>query len=356
MIQIYGKTKEAFCKELLLELGKGEVYAKRLYQSWMARGKLLSEEEVEPQARKLLRELTSRVDFSLPAVETPRNQGQTHKYLLRLHDGLAVEFVVIPMQAGATLCISSQVGCLKGCRFCSTGTMGLVRQLTREEIVSQVYHAIHTLGVKIRNIVFMGMGEPFDNYAAVMQAVAVLTDPYGIGLGPRHISVSTSGVVDKIYKFADEADEAINLAISVNAPTDEIRTKIMPVNRKWNMSALKEAMRYYLQSPRREILAEYVLLAGVNDGEEHAHLLCDYLENLRVKINVIPYNAGIQSRFTTPSQEAIDRFMTILRERKFCTLLRQTKGEKIMAACGQLVIANQPSSMEVSPSATGGGL
>ncbi|MBM3200884.1 MAG: 23S rRNA (adenine(2503)-C(2))-methyltransferase RlmN [Chlamydiae bacterium] len=337
MIHIYGKNKESFCKELTKDLGKGEIYAKKLYQAWMNQGRLLAEEEVEPQARKLLKELISRTDFSLPVVEMPMNQDQTYKYLLRLHDQLAVEFVVIPMQAGATLCISSQVGCLKGCRFCSTGTMGLIRNLETYEIVAQVYHAIHTLKNKIRNIVFMGMGEPFDNFDNVMQAISILTDPHGLALGKRHISVSTSGVVDKIYRFADEADEAINLAVSVNAPNDEIRTKIMPVNRKWNMASLKEAMQYYLKSPKREILAEYVLLAGVNDQDEHAHLLCDYLENLRVKINVIPYNSGVNSRFTTSSQERIDRFMQILRSRNFCTLLRQTKGEKIMAACGQLV-------------------
>ncbi len=337
MIHIYGKTKSEFCLALLQELGKGELYAKRLYQTWMRKGRLLEEEEVEPQARALLRELISRVDFSLSKIEMPLHQGETYKYILRLHDGLAVEFVVIPMLAGATLCISSQVGCLKGCRFCSTGTMGLVRSLEVEEIVSQVYHAIHTLKVEVRNIVFMGMGEPFDNYEAVMQAIRVLTDPHGINLGPRHISVSTSGVVDKIYRFADEADEALNLAVSVNAPNDEIRTKIMPVNRKWNMAKLKEAMEYYLRSPRREILAEYVLLEGVNDKLEDAIQLADYLSGLRVKINVIPYNAGVSTRFTTPSREAIDFFMNVLRDKGFTTLLRQTKGEKIMAACGQLV-------------------
>lgn len=336
MINIYQKTKSEFCKSLFEQLGKGEIYAKRLYQAWLRHGRLLQEEEVEPQARALLRELISRVDFSLPLIETPETQGATYKYILRLHDGLAVEFVVIPMQAGATLCISSQVGCLKGCRFCATGKMGLYRDLAVEEIVGQVYHAIHTIKANIRNIVFMGMGEPFDNYDAVMQAIRVLTDPYGINLGASHISVSTSGVVDKIYRFADEADEALNLAVSVNAPSDEVRTKIMPVNKQWNMQELKEAMQYYLRSPRREILVEYVLLEGVNDQIEDARKLCDYLEGLRVKINVIPYNAGLGARFKTPSSEVVEAFMIELRNRKFSTFLRQTKGEKIMAACGQL--------------------
>ena len=191
-------------------------------------------------------------------------------------------------------------------------------------------------GQNLTNIVYMGMGEPFDNYDTVMQAIRVLTDPYGINIGPSHISVSTSGVVDKIYEFANEANEALNLAVSVNAPSDEVRSKIMPVNKRWNMQDLKEAMQYYLRSERREILVEYVLLAGVNDQIEDAALLCDYLEGLRVKINVIPYNPGVGSKFATPAQEVIDSFIQELRNRKFCTLLRQTKGEKIMAACGQL--------------------
>jgi 23S rRNA (adenine2503-C2)-methyltransferase len=336
MINIYRKSKKEFCQSLFDHLGKGQIYAKRLYQTWMRHGRFLEEEEVEPQARALLRELIARVDFSLPVLETPTTQGATYKYILRLNDGFAVEFVVIPMQAGATLCISSQVGCLKGCRFCATGKMGLYRNLEVEEIIAQVYHAIHTIKAPIRNIVFMGMGEPFDNYDNVMQAIRVLTDPYGINIGPSHISVSTSGVVDKIYEFANEANEALNLAVSVNAPSDEVRSKIMPVNKRWNMQDLKEAMQYYLRSERREILVEYVLLAGVNDQIEDAALLCDYLEGLRIKINVIPYNPGVGAKFATPAQEVIDSFIQELRNRKFCTLLRQTKGEKIMAACGQL--------------------
>lgn len=335
-VSIYSHTKDSFCECLAEKLGKGALHARKIYQAWMQQGRFVSPEEVEPQAKELLLALLEATDTSLPPFQPQSVARETYKYLLLLEDGLEVEFVAIPMKSGITLCISSQVGCLKGCRFCETGKMGLLRQLSVREIVAQVYHAKYSLNLEVRNIVFMGMGEPFDNYDNVMQAIRVLTDPHGLSFGPRHITVSTSGVVDKIYRFADEADHAIGLAVSVNAPTDAIRTKLMPVNRKWNMAALREAMVYYLRSPRREILAEYVLLAGINDRPEDIEHLARYLEGLRLKVNVIPYNAGSFARFAPPDQETIDRFVSELRGRGFTTLLRTTKGEKIMAACGQL--------------------
>jgi 23S rRNA (adenine2503-C2)-methyltransferase len=199
-----------------------------------------------------------------------------------------------------------------------------------------VFYARFELKRGIRNIVFMGMGEPFDNYDAVMQAVAVLTDAGGLGFGPSRITVSTSGKVDAILRMNQEADPALNLAVSVNAPTDEIRNRIMPVNREWNLAELKNAMMQYCQHPRREILIEYVLLKGINDSLESADLLAEYLRGLRVKVNLIPYNPQTRDRFAPPEEVQREAFLKRMRDHGYQTLLRGTKGQKIMAACGQL--------------------
>ena len=240
------------------------------------------------------------------------------------------------MQSGGTLCVSSQVGCRMGCAFCETGRMGLLRNLTTEEIVSQIFVAKHHLKFSIRNIVFMGMGEPFDNYDNVMQAVRVLTDPKGFGFGKRHITVSTSGCVDGIECLMAEPEETPNLAVSINAPIEELRNRLMPVNKKYNLERLYQAMKAYCQTTGREILVAYVLLKDVNDTLEHADLLARYLEGLDVKVNVIPYNPQSRDRFSPPEEAVIEEFTQHLRSKGLYTLRRVTKGRDIMAACGQL--------------------
>ncbi len=308
-----------------------------LYAEWFRRGDLDGLWVlIEPQAVKLVKEIIEATSFVLPELAGEQEEGETVKFLLRFSDGLESESVLIPMDSGITLCISSQVGCRMGCAFCETGRMGLIRNLTVEEIVAQVFYACFLLKRTVRNIVFMGMGEPFDNYDAVMQAVRVLTDASGLRFGPSRITISTSGKVEEIYRFIEEADPALNLAVSVNAPSDVVRNKLMPVNRTWDMQALKEAMRAYCSHPRREIFAEYVLIQGVNDSLDQADQLADYLEGLRVKVNLIPYNPQRRDRFAPPEDAQKEAFLQRLRERGYHTLLRGAKGQKIMAACGQL--------------------
>lgn len=240
------------------------------------------------------------------------------------------------MESGVTLCISSQVGCRMGCAFCETGRMGLIRHLSTAEIVMQVFLAVHTLKAKVRNIVFMGMGEPLDNYDHVLQAIRVLSDPNALALGESRITVSTSGLVDKIYQLIEDFPPAVNLAVSVNASNDMIRQKIMPVNRKWDMNQLRKAMDLYCSHPRRQILAEYVLIKDVNDSIENAKELADYLRGLKVKVNLIPYNPQSRDRFAPSPNEKIEDFIATLRQEGYQVLIRKTKGQDIMAACGQL--------------------
>lgn len=338
---IFQCTQQEYVDKMAALLKRGRRHAALLYAEWFRKGRwegLL--DKVEPQARALVEEMVALTDFSLPILKKNYEEAETHKFLLEFEDGEQSESVLIPMQSTArryTLCLSSQVGCRMGCTFCTTGSMGLIRHLTRAEIVAQVFFARFVLKVTPANLVFMGMGEPFDNYEEVIGAVRILTDPKGYGLGPSRITISTSGRVDGIYRMIDEVDPALNLAVSVNAPNDAVRKKIMPVNRKWDMAALKEAMRAYCQHPRRKIFVEYVLIQGVNDSLDNAEELADYLEGLRVTLNLIPYNLQpLQVRFFPPEEAQMQRFLERMRARGYLSLIRGTKGRAIMAACGQL--------------------
>jgi 23S rRNA (adenine2503-C2)-methyltransferase len=251
------------------------------------------------------------------------------------------------MQSGWTLCLSSQIGCRMGCRFCETGRLGLLRHLTTDEIVAQLACALHWFGKPIRNIVFMGMGEPMDNLEAVIPAIEIFSDEKGFAIGRRHITVSTSGHLEGLHAFTTRVRPHVNLAVSVIASNEDLRTRLMPVNRRWNMSQLYEAMKSYTIQTNREILVEYVLLKDLNDSPKHALELAHYLQGLKVKVNLIPYNRQSPSSkpatlqlgpddFYPAEETACELFAKILREKGYRTLLRKRKGHEIMAACGQL--------------------
>lgn len=330
-------TQENYCKSMFAQLGKGKQHAAKLYSSWMRQGKQLLPNEIEPQAEELLKQMLAQTDFSLPEISMIKQEGQTIKFLLKLKDGLESETVGIPMKTFRTLCVSSQIGCNMGCRFCETGKMGLIRSLSAKEIVAQLFYAKHHFKWSIRNIVFMGMGEPLDNLEAVLQAIMIMNDPAGLGISYRHITVSTSGHVESIERLTKEADPALNLAVSVNAPTDEIRNRLMPINRRWNLSQLKEAMQRYCDSSlRRIILIEYVMILGINDSLECAYQLGEYLRGLKVKVNLIPYNPQSRDIYMPSSEETVSAFASVLKKLGYRTLIRTSKGRSIMAACGQL--------------------
>lgn len=336
-ISLFSCTQDEYVQKVLKLFGKGAVHAKGIYSDALKKGFLDPHASwIEPQARSLAEEICKATDMSLPEISGSLQEGQVSKFLLKFADGLESESVLIPMKFGNTLCISSQVGCKMACAFCETGKMGLIRHLTVAEIVCQVFIARFVLKAEVRNLVFMGMGEPFDNYEAVMQAIHVLTCPMGLGIARSKITVSTSGRVEEIYRFAKDADPALNLAVSLNAPNDHIRSKLMPVNNSWDLSELKKAMVEYLKHPRREILIEYVLIDGVNDSTEHALEVAEYLKDLKVKVNLIPYNSQSKGRLKAPSEERMKAFREVLKEKGYQTLLRTTKGSSIMAACGQL--------------------
>ncbi|HEY2811631.1 MAG TPA: 23S rRNA (adenine(2503)-C(2))-methyltransferase RlmN [Rhabdochlamydiaceae bacterium] len=333
---IFSHTQKSFKETVYQRHGKGRIHAARLYSQWFRVGKLLPETWAEPQALPLVNKIIEETDFSFPQAFCEKVEGGTVKFFLNLDDGLASESVLIPMESGTTLCVSSQVGCAMGCAFCETGKMGLLRHLSCEEIVKQVFWARFGMQRDVRNIVFMGMGEPLDNYDAVLRAIDVLTDMGGMGMGKSRITLSTSGQVDRLYQLIDDLDPAVNLAVSINAPNDAVRNRLMPINRKWNMADLKKAMLKYCEHPRREIFIEYVLIQGITDSLAAAAELSEYLRGLRVKVNLIPYNPQKRDRFAPPDEAQREKFLHFMREKGYYTLLRSPKGQKIMAACGQL--------------------
>lgn len=266
--------------------------------------------------------------------------GELTKFVQRLPDGLETESVIIPMRMGErawfSLCVSSQVGCAMGCTFCETAQLGLLRNLTAADIVGQVVAARRVFGAEVKKIVFMGMGEPMDNLDAVLQAVRVLTDPSGLSISKRRVTISTVGRVDGIRRLASTGWQYLQLAVSLNAPNDEIRSRIMPINRAEPMALLREAMVGYPLRRNTYIMVEYVLIPGVNDRAEHARELADYLRPVKCCVNVIPYNPRLKSPWPAPADESVSAFLAALREAGQYCKRRATKGREQMAACGQL--------------------
>jgi 23S rRNA (adenine2503-C2)-methyltransferase len=268
--------------------------------------------------------------------------GETRKLALRLVDGRDVEAVLIPMGGGPergghyTVCVSSQVGCKMGCTFCHTATMGLVRQLAAHEIVGQVLAVQARTGRRPRNVVFMGMGEPLDNLDAVAQAVRVLTDVCGLAIAFDHITVSTVGRVDGIERLPELGLDRINLAISLSAPDDELRSRLMPVNRVYDLARLRAALVAFPLRPGRKFLISYVLIAGTNDAPEQAAALARWCAGMPVLVNLIPWNPIPGSSAQTASPARMADFHAELRRAGVQVRQRQTKGDAVMAACGQL--------------------
>ncbi|MCG8566849.1 MAG: 23S rRNA (adenine(2503)-C(2))-methyltransferase RlmN [Desulfobacterales bacterium] len=223
-----------------------------------------------------------------------------------------------------------------GCRFCPTGKMGLVRNLTVEEITGQLYNARHVLKKEIKNIVFMGMGEPFDNFDTVMQAVAVMKEQKGFDIAPRHITISTCGLVPGIEKLAAMDLPGLRLAVSINGPDNDIRSRIMPVNHAFPLEKLKAALEKFPLGPRGTFMFEYILIKDLNDGPDHARELAEFIHPLPVRLNLIPFNPVSGFDHTTPDDEALNQFAEILTQKGIFVIKRWSKGKSVSAGCGQL--------------------
>ncbi len=280
-------------------------------------------------------EYGSRLD-ALRLLESHRSQDGTVKYLFALQDGQRIETVMIPDAPRTTLCLSSQVGCAMGCGFCVTGSLGLQRNLSTAEIVDQACQVQKLLPPKqkITNLVFMGMGEPLANYDAVMGAISVFTDPNGLDFSHRRITLSTVGLVPQLRRLGRESP--INLAVSLHAPENGLRSQLMPVNRTHSLEKLMAACREYPLAPRKRITFEYILMGGLNDQPRHARQLVKLLEGIRAKINLIPLNPHEGCPFHRPEEEAVLHFQELVQKAGYTAIIRQSRGADIEAACGQL--------------------
>lgn len=262
------------------------------------------------------------------------SQTGTKKYLWELEDKNLIESVLIPEEKRKTICLSSQVGCSLGCTFCATATLGFTRNLDSFEIVSQVLDIIRDTGITPTNLVIMGMGEPLLNYDNLIKALDILHDPEGLALSHRRITISTAGLVPEIYRYTKEG-HPYKLAISLNAADDALRSKLMPINRKYPLNKLMKAAKEYTKTSGKRITFEYVLLNGVNDRPQDAEKLLRLLKGLKCKLNLIEYN-NTNSDFISPSKRRVQQFMKILRKLSAPVMLRSSKGDDIQGACGQL--------------------
>ena len=316
-------------------LGEPKFRAKQVF-AWLHRG-AVSFEAMTNLSRPLRETLDSLYFINKPTVarkQISRLDG-TIKYLWRLRDGNCVESVVMQYHHGNTVCISAEVGCPMGCKFCASTIGGLVRRLEPSELLDQVLFSQLDSGLAISNIVLMGIGEPLDNFDNVMRFLELVNSPDGMNIGMRHISLSTCGLVDKIEQLA-ERDLQLTLSVSLHSPDDESRSKIMPVNRRWPVDTLLSACRDYFAKTGRRISFEYTMIDGVSDSPEQAQLLAKKLAGMGAHVNMIPLNNVTESGLHTSSRQAIRRFQTILEENGVTATLRRTLGSDIDASCGQL--------------------
>ena len=332
---------------LVDRMGERPYRARQLFK-WLHAHGAASLDEMTDLPRAFRERLAGEARLETLAIDKMQQSADgTRKYRLRTRDGKLIESVYMPDVDAAdddeaevagirrTLCVSTQVGCAMGCTFCMTATMGLVRNLTAGEIVDQVHRVNADLGERsITNLVFMGMGEPLHNYANLLRALELLQHEEGLNIGHRRITVSTSGLVPNIARFGEETQ--VKLAVSLNATTDEQRARLMPVDRKWNIAALIDAVRKFPTRQGRRVTFEYVLLKGVNDTDEDAARLAQLLRGMPVKVNLIPYNENPGLGFGDPGAERLAAFRKVLQARDIPSMVRKNRGRDISAACGQL--------------------
>lgn len=323
-------------EEEIKALGQPKFKAKQIYL-WLHKNMVSSFDEMTNVSKQLRDTLNEEFEIYNCSIEKKlvSMYDETVKYLFRLNDGEYIESVAMKYKYGYTICVSSQVGCKMGCTFCASTIAGFIRNLTSSEILSQIYTAQKDLGIRISHIVLMGVGEPMDNYDNVIRFLKLVGDENGLNIGMRNISLSTCGVVDGIYKLLEEKLQ-ITLSISLHAPNDEIRSRTMPVNKKWNIDKLLKACRDYTKATSRRISFEYAMISGVNDSDECARELASRLRGMLAHVNLIPVNEVRETGYKKSNNDRIESFMSILNSRGINTTVRRTLGSDINASCGQL--------------------
>ncbi|AXI39888.1 23S rRNA (adenine(2503)-C(2))-methyltransferase RlmN [Bacillaceae bacterium ZC4] len=325
-------------KEWLEQQGEKSFRAAQIFE-WLYKKRVASFDKMTNLPKSLKEALAEHFDLTtLKTIVKQTSKDGTMKFLFELHDGYSIETVLMRHNYGNSVCVTTQVGCRIGCTFCASTLGGLKRNLSAGEIVAQVIKVqqiLDEIGERVSHVVIMGIGEPFDNYEEMMSFLKIINDEKGLNIGARHITVSTSGIIPKIYQFADE-NLQINLAISLHAPNTELRTKLMPINKAFKLPDLMKAVKYYIDKTGRRISFEYGLFGGVNDQVEHALELAELIKDLKCHVNLIPVNYVPERNYVRTSKNQIFRFERTLKEQGINVTIRREHGHDIDAACGQL--------------------
>ena len=332
-MNLYGLTKEEM-REYFLSIGSKKFHADQLFE-WVYQKKITSLDEVTNIKHELLEKVKEDIDQKKLTIALKQVDVDVEKYLFELNDKEHIEAVLMKHEYGNSICISSQVGCNMGCEFCESGKYKKIRNLEVHEMVLQVLQVEESLEKRISHVVIMGIGEPFDNYENIIKFFQIINDPKGLQIGSRHITVSTCGIIPKIEEFSDFSLQ-VNLAISLHAPNNIIRNKLMPINKVYPLEKLIPCLKEYIKKTGRRITFEYILLDGINDSEENAHELAKLVSGMNCYINLIPYNETSTVEFRRSKPFHISKFYDILKKNKIEVTIRREFGTKIEAACGQL--------------------
>ena len=333
MKNIYGLTIEEL-EKVFIDLGSKKFHADQMF-SWLYEKDIDSYDEVTNIKKELLAEINKVYSIEKINIVRVERDVDVSKYLFELADGEHIEAVLMRHDYGNSVCVSSEVGCNMGCRFCESGRRKKVRNLETYEMVLQILQISRDLGERVSHVVVMGIGEPFDNYDNVINFLKIINHPKGLAIGARHITVSTCGLVPKIEEFS-KLDLQFNLAVSLHGPTNEVRDQIMPINKAYPIEKLMSALKKYYNRTNRRITFEYVMLDGINDTVECANKLSELVKDLNCYVNLIPYNETHNIKFKRSSTIQIMRFYDILKKNKISVTIRREFGGNISAACGQL--------------------
>lgn len=333
MKDIYGMTHEDL-EQYFLALGEKKFKATQIYE-WLYEKRVQSFDEMSNVKKSVIASLKQDFYFGKLKELERLDDVDVHKYLFELSDGNKIEAVLMNHDYGNSLCVSSQVGCNMGCAFCESGRLKKVRNLETAEMVEQVLQIEKDLKKRISHVVLMGIGEPFDNYENVISFIRILNHPKGLAIGARHITVSTCGIVPKIEQFMKDENQ-VNLAISLHAPNNELRSKLMKINKAYPLEKLMPVLKKYIDVTHRRLTFEYILLQDVNDTTECALELAHLLKGMNCYVNLIPYNETSHFEYKKSRQERILNFLDVLKKNHIQATIRREFGSKVQAACGQL--------------------
>lgn len=332
-MNIYGETLEQL-EKYFEDIGEKKFKAIQVYD-WLYKKRVYSFDEMSNVKKDVIQKLKSDFSMDIPEIVRKQSGKDVYKYLFKLSDGNFVEAVLMVHDYGNSLCVSTQVGCNMGCAFCESGRLKKKRNLETHEMVGQILLVEKDLGVRISHVVLMGIGEPFDNYENVMDFINIINSGKGIDIGARHITVSTCGIVPKIKEFALQKLQ-VNLAISLHAPNDELRSRLMKINKVYKLADVIEAVKFYIEKTNRRVTFEYIMLKGVNDSKECALELATLIKGLNAYVNLIPYNETSHIDFKKTNNDKVMEFYDCLKKQKINVTVRREFGSEVSAACGQL--------------------